>query len=168
MNPEASDPRPATSTPHLIRLRGPWRYRLLTGSKPTCEGITESASELPTGTVQLPSTWEEMPGVDVFDRVQLTRRFGRPANLGGEDVVYLVVRSGGGAITATLNGATLGELAGEAMEARLDVTRVLRLRNELVLGISRPLATQRLGDPASASGVPIVEVHLEITAALGE
>jgi hypothetical protein len=83
-------------TVHRIRLRGPWQLKATAADSPSSPQK-----------IQLPAPWGEL-----FDsstrRVQLSRRFHRPTNLGPADRLSLVVDELPEGARVSLNGVSLG------------------------------------------------------------
>jgi beta-galactosidase/beta-glucuronidase len=114
------------STPHVIRLRGPWEY--------TVEARSSASSETtelpPTGRVTMPTDWAASLGDAFRGRVAYRRRFGKPTNLASNERVWLVCDGATARAAIELNGQSLGEVSGPSMSAEFDVTELLAERNE--------------------------------------
>jgi len=97
--------------PHRIRLRGPWQ--IISG--PSAQSL------------RLPEDWHALG-----DRsARLTRHFGWPAPLAANERVWLVFDGLTAPCGASLNGQPISPLSPE-----LDITPLLRERNELQLDLS--------------------------------
>jgi hypothetical protein len=126
------------TTPHLIRLRGPWQC------EPSGRG-TLSAEDAPC--------------------VRCTRRFNAPTNLDADEHVWLICDEVEHRARFTLNGHDLGMVEGPCPQPRFDLTKVLQPHNVLVIDVE--LATDEAAPPAAETGplgLPggIGEVRLEI------
>jgi hypothetical protein len=104
--------------PHVIRLRGPWSWELLSAEQQT---LASGQLDLAQGVSGLPA------GVGCW---RLSRRFGRPTLPPGERV-WLVVESARPLQRVALNDLPLS--ADTAASVRMDVTELLASRNELVI-----------------------------------
>jgi hypothetical protein len=98
--------------PHRIRLRGPW----------DCE---------PLGRVTMPCRW------DFAGRVRCRRRFGYPGRIDDYERVWLTFAGVKGTTKVWLNGQLLGRHEGP-WPFELEVTRLLRPRNQLVVEVETP------------------------------
>jgi beta-galactosidase/beta-glucuronidase len=116
------------STPHVIRLRGPWEY--------TVEARSSASSETtelpPTGRVTMPTDWAASLGDAFRGRVAYRRRFGKPTNLESNESVWLVCDGATACATLELNRQVIGDVPGPSSPAAFDVTILLGERNELV------------------------------------
>jgi len=132
-----------TRPPHVIRLRGPWEYRLVETAPPLAGGPPGTAvGELPPSDwVVMPADWNVTLGPSFCGRVAFHRRFGRPTGLGPADRVDLVIDGVGPSGSVRLNGESLGEIPLGWQVWRCDVTTRLRQRNELIVEIERPPVT---------------------------
>jgi beta-galactosidase/beta-glucuronidase len=115
------------STPHVIRLRGPWEY--------TVEARSSASSETtelpPTGRVTMPTDWAASLGDAFRGRVAYRRRFGKPTNLESNESVWLVCDGATARATLELNSQALGDVLGPNSPVAFDVTPLLGERNEL-------------------------------------
>lgn len=147
------------TTPHLIRLHGPWQYKplALTQWGPSGESIDLPGELPPAGTMKIPADWNATLGPDFRGRVLYTRRFGRPTNLDVHERVDLVLHKIHGLAIVTLNARRLGELKIGDPPRRFDLTNLLHPRNELQIEVNLPSG----GDGIDAGGI-VGEVHLEI------
>jgi len=109
--------------PHRIRLRGPWE----------CEPLPAPADSAPRR-IDLPFRWDE---TDLVGRVRFRRRFGYPGRIDAHERVWLIVAGAAKRLDVCVNAVPLGEQAG-APPCELDVTALLRSRNELVLDTEVP------------------------------
>jgi hypothetical protein len=123
---------------HIIRLRGPWNYRLLVPSAPHA---ANQATSLRTGTINLPGDWRQTFGDEFQGRVELTRRFGRPTGLEAGARVELVIEPADACSALRLNGDLLEPVV-QPPAARFDVTHRLRPRNTLEVTIEFHVAEQ--------------------------
>jgi hypothetical protein len=132
--------------PHIIRLRGPWEYEVLsqTGGAP----IAPAA-----GRVQMPCNWSATLGDDFRGRVRYRRFFNWTAQLEAAQQVTLALEGASHCAEVTLNGQPLGHIG--TGPAWLPITSLLQPRNELVVDIEAL-------DAESARGGPNGEVRLEI------
>jgi hypothetical protein len=130
------------STPHVIRLRGPWNLEPQSG-----------AGAPPARRLHLPDQWREAFAEGFAGPVSCRRVFHEPTNLGPHDPLWLVVRGAACVRALCLNGLRLWAAAAPAAELRHEIRGVLRPENELEL----------LVDWAAAGGdCPAGEVLLEI------
>lgn len=113
------------SYPHRIRLRGPW----------DCEPLEGSVPLPPRQRMVLPCRWSA-GGLTAFaGRVRFRRRFGFPGRLDAFERVWLTCGGVESLADVSLNGESLGR-AGGAFE--FEVTRLLQVRNELVVEVEGP------------------------------
>lgn len=157
--------------PHTIRLRGPWKYRVLTEDTIQADGSV-SRQEVAglTGKTQISADWTQVLGATFRGKVRLTRHFHEPTGLDPSSRVDLAIDSVDGLGIANLNGELLGNLGESPMPARFDITARLRPRNELVIDVVRTevsgnhlggdLQTSRRQSPLT--GGLVGEVRLEI------
>lgn len=126
-------------TCHVIRLRGPWEYRVLASlSPPTGGGRQVETSVPPSGRLTMPADWGATLGADFCGRVAYHRRFGRPTGLGPADRVELAIDRVDALGSVRLNGESLGEIPAGGQPWRCDVTARLRRRNELIVEVELP------------------------------
>ena len=158
------------STPHVIRLRGPWEYCPLERARLLTDGTFERSTEglPPGGRTDVPSDWGKSLGDDFRGRVRYVRRFGCPTNLTSGDRVWLVLEAVDARADVMLNEAPLGSVTAPA-GGRFDITAALRDRNVLTVDVERlplPPEVERQRRAASASGPGglVGEVRLEIAA----
>lgn len=151
--------------PHVIRLRGPWEFEVLSGAdSAACEDAPARATN---GKARLPCDWSETLARAFRGRVRYRRRFNRPTGLDSHERVWLVVEGVDAFGQATLNGQALGEVRGYALPASFDVTDLLAPNNELLLDVELPADaapashTTRPGRESMPGG-PIGEVRLEV------
>ncbi|MBS0210979.1 MAG: hypothetical protein JSS27_18705 [Planctomycetes bacterium] len=124
-----------TGEPHVIRLRGPWRYELPEGaSLPELAGVP-----LPrTGTLNLPAERCRLHDLGYSGPVTYRRRFHTPTGLEPGVQVLLVIAESNCAGAILLNGKSLGNLATNTTFTSPPVEQLLAAHNEVVLHISAP------------------------------
>ena len=112
--------------PHRIRLRGPWE----------CEPLERRPPDAlpPPRRMTLPCRWADGGLADFTGRVRFRRRFGYPGQIDDWERVWLTFEGASDRATVRLNGADLGEHAGDG-PFEFDVTRLLRPRNELIVDV---------------------------------
>ena len=154
---------------HVIRLRGPWNFQVLTHLERDDTGnIRQDSSELPAGRVQMPADWGESLGNDFRGRVRYQRRFNRPTGLDHGQIVYVSCAAVDCFGEVSLNGTTLGRIVGERTDQRFLVTKLLQSANELSIVVELPRDdpnSSPLPRPAGRENLPgglIGEVRLEI------
>ncbi|HEX3148145.1 MAG TPA: hypothetical protein VHR66_08670 [Gemmataceae bacterium] len=103
------------SEPHRIRLHGPWEIR------PHEPGMA-------AGRMTIPAKLRDGGWPGYKGPISLIRRFGRPSNLGTNDIVRLAFASVAGAAEILLNGEKLGTMIAAG---QFDVTVRLKERNEI-------------------------------------
>lgn len=180
------------STPHRIRLRGPWECRPLAWSVSELADPPPRSSTIPTvpnapapdrwipdrpipdmsmpterplpeaGLITMPSDWSPIAGPDFRGRVLFTRRFGCPTGIVDDDRVELVIEAVDQRASIELNGQFLGETRWGAGPWRLEITDRLRPANELRITVELPAYPQDRGERAGKPGGVIGEVRLEI------
>lgn len=106
--------------PHRIRLRGPWE----------CDVLSLTAGDPPPARLTMPATLDGVVGT-----VRLRRRFGYPGTIDAHERVWLTFAAIRGEAAVSINGTALGPVASGA---ELDVTALLRPRNELLVEMSGP------------------------------
>ncbi|MBI2827159.1 MAG: hypothetical protein HYX69_21010 [Planctomycetia bacterium] len=152
--------------PHVIRLRGPWDFEVLSrdasvgcsastgvvegahrnpvlAEHPTSAGGSQPEepvlAEHPTkGRVQLPADWGETLGADFRGRVRYRRHFNRPTGLEPHERVWLVADGVDAAGSFSLNGQPLGLIDGYAVPATSDVTDRLQPSNVVEVDVVLP------------------------------
>jgi len=130
-------------TPHVIRLRGPWRWEALPA---------DPADDEPrSGRCQPPCSAPAELGDNFRGRVRYERTFNRPTGLDASTRVLLVLESTDTAGDASLNNIPLGSFA-SGDDLRVDVSQHLERLNRLALEVNAP--------PGSLSE----HIRLEITA----
>lgn len=137
---------------HVIRLRGPWEYELI--SAQSC-GIRQS------GTVQIQSAWPPELANARGESIRLRRRFHRPTGLEPRDRVWLCVSGLEDIDEVQLNGMVLrpsGESERDEQRARRslwrwEITDCLEASNAVVIGVNSAFV---------ARDRPSAEVTLEI------
>jgi hypothetical protein len=135
--------------PHIIRLRGPWEFRVVLQLGP--DENPELA--LPAGRVEVPCDWSASLGGDFCGRVVYRRPFKWPAQLEPGQSVTLVFDGVRQSAQVQLNGKSLGSFGPDP--AWLDITSLLKPHNELLVEVVS-------ADTASGPGGLIGEVRLEI------
>ena len=111
--------------PHIIRLRGPWTYRVLEQEQQGRIDIEQLNEILPTATGQ----------------IELERRFHRPTGLDDSTAVELVIGPTAHAREVQLNDVSLS-IPPAAGELRFDVTSLLELNNVLRIVVDGTEAVQ--------------------------
>lgn len=136
-----------TRPQHVIRLRGPWEYRLVEIAPPQAGGPPGTAVGAlpPSGWVVMPADGSATLEPSFCGRVAFRRRFGRPTGLGPADRVDLVIAGVDASGSVRLNDESLGELPLGGQVWRCDVTARLRPRNELIVAVERTPLTD--GEP---------------------
>ncbi|QDU93171.1 glycosyl hydrolase 2 galactose-binding domain-containing protein [Lignipirellula cremea] len=154
--------------PHVIRLRGPWRYEALAHTQQLADGSIESQPIAPiVGRCQPPCDWEQDLGRAFRGRVRYERSFNKPTGLSAGDRVDLVIQKVDAFATVWLNGQRLGEFGGDEAFRR-NVVDLLALQNLLAIEIDLPAQAREVpplprGDrPADAAGGLTGEVQLEL------
>jgi hypothetical protein len=112
--------------PHRIRLRGPWE----------CEPLSRSDGSIAAPapcTVTMPCRWREGGLGEFAGRVRLRRRFGMPRQIDDYERVWLTFAGLTGVADISLNGQALGRYRDADCPLDLEVTALLRPRNELVV-----------------------------------
>jgi Glycosyl hydrolase 2 galactose-binding domain-like len=115
-----------TRYPHRIRLRGPWECEPLQRRPP--------GDLPPPRRMTLPCRWPDGGLADFTGRVRFRRRFGYPGRIDDYERVWLTFEGASDRAAVRLNGADLGEHAGDG-PFEFDVTALLRARNELVVDV---------------------------------
>ena len=115
-----------TRYPHRIRLRGPWDCEPLERRPP--------GDLPPPRRMTLPCRWADGGLADFTGRVRFRRRFGYPGRIDDYERVWLTFEGASDCAAVRLNGADLGEHAGDGA-FEFDVTKLLRERNELVVDV---------------------------------
>lgn len=118
-----------THYPHVIELRGPWRYVVVApptavsrdggecGSVAAVSASASAATETATGhppperQATMPASWDSLLGPDFRGQVRLRRRFSRPGQLDPHERLWLII-VGDGVGRAYLDGALLGAIGG--------------------------------------------------------
>lgn len=126
---------------HRIRLRGPYQ---------ACwERVDRAEGPAPADAcrVRLPGNWRTLFG-ETAGSVRLSRRFGRPTNLGPNQSVWLVVPAAEGLRRVRVNerlehvvAPPTSERDAAKEDVQLDVTAVLRANNTLELWLEFDPAT---------------------------
>ena len=99
--------------PYRIRLRGPWEARHGDNVK----------------RIHLPATWSDLDVGDYVGPVALERRFGRPSNIDATERIWLVGEGFVDRSELSLQGQSLGVVAGDAFA--FEVTSLIGPRNRL-------------------------------------
>lgn len=130
--------------PHVIRLRGPWHFEVLSAKNRDAESVaggahlssaSDSHDPRPAGSAPLPHDWTA--GVECGDegRICWRRRFSRPSNLDPGEAVWLCIAGRGATLAIALNGESLGTITGTEPTREFDVTPLLKPRNELAIEV---------------------------------
>lgn len=128
---------------HRMHLKGPWEYEVLsqssaleaTGGSAAAPTAPASHSDVPaTGTVRMPSTWEQSFGA-FRGSVRFQRRFHAPTNLDENERVFVVFDGIGGAAHVVMNDHLLGEIPNPQSTAEFEVTALLQKNNRLQIEI---------------------------------
>lgn len=125
--------------PHVIRLRGPWRYRTLpppSPSSPPGDGRTNQGQQ--TGSMTMPGFWHRGGLAGYWGLVELRRPFHWVAQVAADETVWLVLDRVVGSAQVQLNGTTLGTHNCPWDEFRYEVTRLLAPDNVLTLLLNAP------------------------------
>ena len=156
--------------PHVIRLRGPWRYeplartrRLPCGTSEILPGCLPSA-----GQTQVPADWGEVLGPEFRGRVRYQRRFNRPSGMADVLRIDLVIECVDAFGEVRLNGLPLGVIPPGFREFRAEIASRLELYNLLDVDVELPecIETSAPLPRGSRDGSPgglVGEVRLEIT-----
>jgi len=113
--------------------------------------------------IQLGAAWEPPRPAAVEGGVIWTRRFGRPTGIGPGDRVLLVVTQPAVAADVAVNAIHLPPLIAGASRWEVEITPLLRVRNELCVTLALPAPN---GRPAGRLSLPsaLGGVMLEIVA----
>jgi len=150
--------------PHIIRLRGPWQRKILTGDSSEATAGDESL------TVKMPSSWVDDLGANFVGVVCYSRMFNRPTGIDETtDIRVRLRRVVGKATTVRLNGEVVGDILWPKDSGEVDVTGQLKPRNCLEVEITSLLEeackskTESKLDATHQDDPGLVdEVHLEI------
>jgi hypothetical protein len=118
--------------PHRIRLRGPWEC------EPLARTQTPDAPPPPPRRLTLPCRWDEGGLAELAGRVRCRRRFGYPGRIDPHERVWLTFAGADAVALVWLNRQFLGRHDGACDPFELDVTALLRERNELVVEVEAP------------------------------
>ncbi len=146
------------SEPHRIRLRGPWEVQPLARWSGGDRAASATAPALPPGTrSNMPADWSDHLGRDFCGRVRYIRHFGLPSGLDRQQV-WIVCDGAADAAQVTLNDQPLGTIAAPDAPARFEVTRLLQVRNILIIDVEYPapgdgIARRRVRRPGGGSAV---------------
>lgn len=156
------------SSPHAIRLRGPWQYEPLARTVLLPDGTTEpEPGELPPpGRIIIPSDWGETLGADFRGRVKFLRRFNRPTGLDPLHRVFIVIEQIDAFGCVSLNEASLGEIPAVASQTQFEITKLIQPHNILCIEVELPRTSPESDlshrrDQNQPGGI-IGEVRLEI------
>ena len=116
-----------TRYPHRIRLRGPWECEPL-------KRLSPGGPLPPSRRMTLPCRWAEGGLTDFSGRVRFRRRFGYPGQIDDYERVWLTVAGLSDSAEVWLNGAMLGNCAGDG-PFESEITRLLQARNELIMDV---------------------------------
>ena len=121
------------SSPHVIRLRGPWRCVPLSRTVILEDGtLRDDCEDLPSPTQLSLSDSELAPfGEDFTGRVLMQRSFHRPTGIDTETSMYVVVNLGGSSGLIWLNDELLGEIPATSGCHRFAMGPSLSLHNRL-------------------------------------
>jgi hypothetical protein len=162
-------PGDANDRVHIIRLRGPWEYRVLAVDTTTASPPDATQATLPAGRIPMPADWGQPLGADFHGRVEYTRSFNRPTGLAAEQRVELVLAGLDAFGSATFNQQPLGEIPPGGAAARFNIGPLLLDRNTLVVEVELPRSDERADcvtlRPAGREHLPgglYGEVRLEI------
>lgn len=151
---------------HVIRLRGPWEYRVLSG------GSASRQEAFPqTGRMRMPADWGDALGADFRGRVEFSRRFARPTGLVSDQRVDLVLDGVDARARVLLNDAHLLEIPPGGSASRVEIGALLADRNRLIVEVElheieapgkavvRPPGREHL--PGGLFGEVRLEIHPE-------
>jgi hypothetical protein len=127
--------------PHRIRLRGPWNY------EPLHRQVGEGPMPLP-GRMILPARWADAGLTGFSGRVRFTRRFGYPGQIDADERVWLTCPGLADRADVFLNETLLIHDQDGRQSFELDITSLLRPRNELRLEVTGPAAGGLWGEVA--------------------
>ncbi|WP_417739328.1 hypothetical protein [Rosistilla oblonga] len=131
-----------SSSPHTIRLRGPWKLTAL-----------EIADAQPiTGRIDQPS---DQFLADYQGPILYVRHFNRPTGLGPAERVELAIIACVGTAHVSLNETPLANFTAQQTPVRIDITDQLQLSNQLAIEIIPPA----LPSPAEITGEVQLEIH---------
>jgi hypothetical protein len=119
--------------------------------------------------IHLGTAWEPPAPSATDGRVLWTRRFGRPGGLEPGDRVLLVVMQPACAAEMIVNAVHLPPLSAGAGRWEQDITPLLRVRNELLVGVAALVGGDMVHGQQARGRLPSVigTVALEIVAADG-
>jgi beta-galactosidase/beta-glucuronidase len=130
---------------HRIHLKGPWEFEWLgpDSLSPSAGPARSPGPEDQLGAqhlagkhrVHMPATWQSLFG-DAPGRARFRRRFNQPTNLDADERVDIVFDGVSGAAEISLNGHSLGTVAGAAFSARFETTALLESANVLLVELA--------------------------------
>ncbi len=146
-----------SSSPHVIRLRGPWQAELRPASSP--DEINAPDQPHPDAqpksiTVDALTGLSRIPNLKIGERLRASRRFRRPTGLGPQTSVRLIIEPAGLPAQVSLNGALLGVL--DDRQVKFQIAGLLQPANELCLDLQLP------GHHKQSTTRPAIDVRLEI------
>jgi hypothetical protein len=121
----------------------------------------------PAGSVEMPGDWGPTLGEGFRGQVLYTRHFGCPTGLEQEDRVMLVVQRADAFATIALNAQPIGIVPAGGRAARLDISTLLKPRNQLAILVELPEVTpdsaplarpEREGLPGGLVGEVLLEI----------
>ena len=149
------------SRPHRIRLRGPWRLRVISKLESGSDVSSERTIE-----VSVPDKGTSILGPGFRGDVEYARHFNCPTNLDAGTQVFLWLEHVSGAATATLNGNQLGTASWRTCPRRFEISEHLLPRNELLIRVEIRDRVEKGDEPSAPSnqghGGWLGEVRLEI------
>src|SRR5690606_21757615 len=129
----ATHRNPKATSPHRIRLRGPWEYawrgEIDRGEPPAPPG------DGPAGRAAMPARWVDLFGLRA-GTARFRRLFHRPTNLDSDEALYLVVEGISGTATLALDGQLLGTISDHSASGTFDVTALVRPNSELTIDLT--------------------------------
>jgi hypothetical protein len=151
--------RRTSPTPHVIRLRGPWRWEAKTSPGVASRGVSPPAAAAsgagqPGLTFTAPDGLSPILAHESVVRLCVSRTFHCPTGLNPRSQVDLVIEPLSAPCTVRLNSISLGSL-GSGVN-RFSIVQHLQQRNELQLELDLAAAEQ----PESTQ--PRIDVRLEI------
>lgn len=150
------------STPHQIRLRGPWRWQSTPSKSTTSDArpqrddrVPDSADPANPLTFTAPDGLRSVLAAESITRLRVSRTFHRPTGLDSGSRVDLVIEPVSVPYTVRLNGVALESIKSGA--GRFSIAQHLQPTNQLQLDLDLARAEQQGSTP------PRIDVRLEIT-----